>query len=187
MEWQKPITKERNEVLSWLAAARSGAAHLKEQAARRRWRASETNGSPASKLGPSDGGKAASGDVLRGTGGGDVICGLGGDDVAIAGDGADVVFGDAGRDRVQGGAGDDTLYGGEGDDVLVGGSDWDVLSGGPGNDDLAGGPGGRPPRGRHGNQQLRLRVVGRHRERLRPVSREATRSAGPPAGGSSVS
>jgi hypothetical protein len=35
MEWQKPITKDRNEVLSWLAAARTGAAHLKELAARR--------------------------------------------------------------------------------------------------------------------------------------------------------
>jgi hypothetical protein len=33
MEWQKPVTKDRSEVPSWLAAARSGAAHLKEQAA----------------------------------------------------------------------------------------------------------------------------------------------------------
>ncbi len=33
MEWQKPVAKDRSEVLSWLAAARTGAARLKEQAA----------------------------------------------------------------------------------------------------------------------------------------------------------
>ena len=32
MEWQKPVTKDRNEVVSWLAAARTDAAHLEEQA-----------------------------------------------------------------------------------------------------------------------------------------------------------
>jgi integrase len=31
-EWQKPVTKDRSEVLSWLAAVRQGADHLKEQA-----------------------------------------------------------------------------------------------------------------------------------------------------------
>src|SRR5215212_11558921 len=33
MEWQKPVAKERDEVLSWLAAARKAAPHLKELAA----------------------------------------------------------------------------------------------------------------------------------------------------------
>ena len=33
MEWQKPVTKDRSEVLSWLVAGRQGADHLAEQAA----------------------------------------------------------------------------------------------------------------------------------------------------------
>ena len=32
-EWQKPVTKDRSEALSWLAAARDGADHLRQQAA----------------------------------------------------------------------------------------------------------------------------------------------------------
>jgi integrase len=33
MEWQKPVAKDRDEVLSWLAAARKGTPHLKDQLA----------------------------------------------------------------------------------------------------------------------------------------------------------
>ncbi len=31
-EWQKPVTKNRSEVLSWLGAGKKGAAHLRERA-----------------------------------------------------------------------------------------------------------------------------------------------------------
>jgi hypothetical protein len=31
-EWQKPVTKDRNEVLSWLGVGRRGASHTRERA-----------------------------------------------------------------------------------------------------------------------------------------------------------
>jgi hypothetical protein len=32
MEWQRPVTKDRSEVLSWLSTAKKGAGHVREMA-----------------------------------------------------------------------------------------------------------------------------------------------------------